>query len=49
VISPTYKDKAPFAFTGKIGKVVFELAPGGTGAVERRKAIQERILEAMRN
>jgi arylsulfatase A-like enzyme len=26
-VSPTYKDKSPFAFTGKIGKVVFELAP----------------------
>jgi arylsulfatase len=49
VVSPTYRDRAPFAFTGKIGKVVFDIAPGGMGALERRKAIQERILEAMRN
>jgi arylsulfatase len=49
VVSPTYKAKAPFAFTGKINKVVFELAPGGMGAIERKKALQERILEAMRN
>jgi arylsulfatase len=27
VVSPTYAAKAPFAFTGKIGKVVFDLAP----------------------
>ena len=27
VVSPTYQAKAPFAFTGKIGKVVFDLAP----------------------
>jgi arylsulfatase len=49
VVSPTYGNKAPFAFTGKIGKVVFELAPGGMGARERRELLQDRILEAMRN
>lgn len=27
VVSPSYRARAPFAFTGKIGKVVFELAP----------------------
>jgi arylsulfatase A-like enzyme len=27
VVSPTYAAKAPFAFTGKIGTVVFDLAP----------------------
>jgi arylsulfatase len=27
VVSPSYRAKAPFAFTGKIGKVVFDLAP----------------------
>jgi len=26
-VSPSYRDKSPFAFTGSIGKVVFELAP----------------------
>jgi arylsulfatase len=26
-VSPTYKAKSPFPFTGKIGKVVFDLAP----------------------
>jgi arylsulfatase len=25
-VSPTYKDRSPFAFTGKIGKVVFDLS-----------------------
>ena len=29
-VSPTYKAKSPFAFTGKIGKVVFDLAPRET-------------------
>jgi hypothetical protein len=29
-VSPTYKTKSPFAFTGKIGKVVFDLAPLGS-------------------
>lgn len=27
-VSPSYAAKSPFAFTGKIGKVVFDLAPG---------------------
>lgn len=27
VVSPSYRDKAPFAFTGKIGKVTFETEP----------------------
>lgn len=49
VVSPTYKAKAPFAFTGKIGKVVFELAPQKHGGMERRKLQQERFLRAMRN
>ena len=26
-VSPSYREKSPFAFTGSIGKVVFELAP----------------------
>jgi len=49
VVSPTYKAKAPFAFTGKIGKVVFDLAPGEKGALERRRILQERLIQAMRN
>jgi arylsulfatase A-like enzyme len=49
VVSPTYKSKAPFAFTGKIGKVVFDLAPGKRGALEQRRIQQERLLRAMRN
>ena len=27
LVSATYKAKSPFAFTGKIGKVVFDVAP----------------------
>jgi arylsulfatase len=27
VVSPTYAGRSPFPFTGKIGKVVFDLAP----------------------
>ncbi len=51
VVSPTYKAKAPFAFTGKIGKVVFDLEPEGRkqGALERRKILEQRFVEAMRN
>ncbi len=49
VVSPTYKSKAPFAFTGKIGKVVFDLAPGEKGALEQRKILEERFIRAMRN
>jgi arylsulfatase len=49
VVSPTYKAKAPFAFTGKIGKVVFDLAPQKQGALEQRRLLQERFLRAMRN
>jgi hypothetical protein len=49
VVSPTYKAKAPFAFTGKIGKVVFDLAPGEKGALEQRRILQERQIRAMRN
>jgi arylsulfatase len=49
VVSPTYKGKAPFAFTGKIGKVVFDLAPHKQGAAARRKVLQERLERAMRN
>jgi hypothetical protein len=26
-VSPSYAAKSPFAFTGKIGKVVFDLSP----------------------
>jgi len=29
-VSPSYEAKAPFAFTGKIGTVVFDLAPQGS-------------------
>jgi hypothetical protein len=49
VVSPTYKAKAPFAFTGKIGKVMFDLAPGEKGALEQRRILQERLIRAMRN
>jgi hypothetical protein len=49
VVSPTYKGKAPFAFTGKIGKVIFDLAPGEKGALEQRRILQERLIRAMRN
>jgi arylsulfatase len=49
VVSPTYKGKAPFAFTGKIGKVIFDLAPGEKGALEQRRILQERLFRAMRN
>jgi arylsulfatase len=49
VVSMTYKGKAPFAFTGKIGKVVFDLAPEGVGARERQKLLEERLFQAMRN
>ena len=38
VVSETYKDKAPFAFTGKIGKVEFDLAPGQISAPEPPEA-----------
>jgi arylsulfatase len=44
VVSPTYKAKAPFAFTGKIGKVMFDLAPPKQGALEQRRIQQERLL-----
>jgi arylsulfatase len=49
VVSLTYKAKAPFAFTGKIGKVVFDLAPLEQRAVERRRILQERLVRAMSN
>jgi arylsulfatase len=28
-VSPSYRGKSPFPFTGKIGRVIFELAPSG--------------------
>jgi arylsulfatase len=49
VVSETYKAKAPFAFTGKIGKVAFDLAPEGLGALDRQRIMQERLIRAMRN
>ncbi len=49
VVSATYKAKAPFAFTGKIGKVMFDLVPQKQGALERRQMLQERLMQAMRN
>ena len=49
VVSESYKDKAPFAFTGKIEKVVFDLAPAGVGARERRRLLEERFADAVRN
>jgi arylsulfatase A-like enzyme len=49
VVSPAYKAKAPFAFTGKIGKVVFDLAPGARGALEQRRILRRRLIQAMRN
>jgi arylsulfatase A-like enzyme len=49
VVSPTYRAKAPFPFTGKIGKVVFDLAPNRQGALDHRRLLQERLIRAMRN
>jgi arylsulfatase len=49
VVSPTYKAKAPFAFTGKIGKVEFDLAPGELSTRDRRRMWQDRLIRAMRN
>jgi arylsulfatase len=49
VVSETYKAKAPFAFTGKIGKVVFDLNPDGLGALDRRRELQQRLVQAIRN
>lgn len=49
VVSEAYKAKAPFAFTGKIGKVVFDLAPGERGALDHRRFLQERFIRAVRN
>jgi arylsulfatase len=49
VVSETYKAKAPFAFTGKIEKVVFDLAPGEKGALDHRRLLRERFIRAMRN
>jgi hypothetical protein len=49
VVSPTYRSKAPFAFTGKIGKVVFDLAPGQKDARDQQKILQERMIRAMGN
>ena len=45
----TYKAKAPFAFTGKIGKVVFDLQPQGVGMDERRRELLIRLAQAIRN
>jgi hypothetical protein len=30
-VSTSYKDRSPFAFTGKINKVEFKMAPLGAG------------------
>jgi arylsulfatase len=49
VVSATYKAKAPFAFTGKIGKVVFDLNPQNLRATDRRREVQERIMQAVGN
>jgi arylsulfatase len=49
VVSESYKAKAPFAFTGKIGKVVFDLAPGEKGSLEHRRILEQRFIRAMRN
>jgi len=49
VVSATYKSKAPFAFNGKIGKVVFELAPNAVGAIDRQRELQDRLIRAIRN
>ena len=49
VVSPTYKAKAPFAFTGKIGKVVFDLKPDGLGALDRQRELQHRLSQEIRN
>jgi arylsulfatase len=49
VVSESYKAKAPFAFTGKIGKVVFDLSPAGVGAIERQRLLEQRMMQAIRN
>ncbi|CAN5487952.1 arylsulfatase AtsB [soil metagenome] len=49
VVSMTYKNKAPFAFTGKIGEVVFDLAPGEKGAMDHRKLFEQRFIRALNN
>ena len=49
VVSETYKAKAPFAFTGKIEKVVFDLAPGEKGALDHRRFLERRFIQAMSN
>jgi hypothetical protein len=49
VVSRTYEGKAPFVFTGKIRKVVFDLNPEGLGAIDRCREIQGRIVQAIRN
>jgi arylsulfatase len=48
VVSESYKAKAPFAFTGKIQKVVFDLQPHGVGAADRRE-FERRLAQAIRN
>jgi arylsulfatase len=35
-VSPSYEARAPFAFTGKIVKVVFDLVPNGSGTAGGR-------------
>ncbi len=48
VVAESYKAKAPFAFTGTIRKVVFDLNPQGLAADHRREA-QDRLIRAIRN
>jgi arylsulfatase len=49
VVSETYWAKAPFAFTGTIEKVVFDLAPGGVGSLDYRRSREQRLMDAIRN
>lgn len=49
VVSRSYRSKAPFAFTGKIAKVEFDLAPKGLSTRERQRLLEQRLIQAMRN
>jgi arylsulfatase len=48
-VSPTYAAKSPFPFTGKIGKVVFDLSPEALGAAERQRIDRARLVRAIAN
>lgn len=48
-VSPSYAAKSPFAFTGKIGKVTFEVNHEGVGAAEQQAILRERLARAIEN